>query len=156
MWQYWVHCMHWYTSYGEVEVEKLLALKRIFKSMLNCGVDLYVCCLIDPQIWENVYPEQENYGIRHTWDYSTVRDQLIDHCKRKDGIGDESLESSFEEIHSLSTVITDIFNTQQDPHGADELLEYIAMLKDQKECSSHGGASVEQKKKKNRKKGKNS
>jgi hypothetical protein len=158
MWQYWVHYMHCSASFGKTGVETLPALKRIFISMLNRGVDLHVCCMMDSQIWENVYPEQEAKGINYTWDCSFTRRQLMDHGKRKDGIRDESPESSSEEIHSLSAVITDSFNTEQDPHGADELLEYIAMLKDQKKSISHGGASVgpKKKKKKNRKKGKNS
>jgi hypothetical protein len=122
--------MHCSASFGKTGVEKLPALKRIFISMLNRGVDLHVCCMMDSQIWENVYPEQEAKGINYTWDCSFTRRQLMDHGKRKDGIRDESPESSSEEIHSLSAVITDIFNTEQDPHGADELLEYIAMLKD--------------------------
>jgi hypothetical protein len=157
MWQYWVHYMHCQAPYRKTGIEWLPALKRIFKSMINCGVDLHVCCIMDSQIWGNVYPHEQKQARASWWEDYYIRDQLIDHCKRKDGIRDESLESSFEEIHSLSAVITDIFNTEQDPHGADELLEYIAMLKDQKESSSHGAASVGQKKKnKNRKKGKNS
>jgi hypothetical protein len=151
MWQYWVHYIHC----KAIEVKKLPALRRIFKSMLNRGVDLHVCCIMDPQIWENVYPKKKTQGNQG---FGSLRRRLMDHCKRNDGIRDESLESSFEEIHSLSAVITDIFNTEEDSHGADELLECIAMLKDQKESSSHGGVSVghNKKKNKNRKKGKNS
>jgi hypothetical protein len=157
MWQYWVQYMHCSPSFREIGDETLPALKRIFKSMLNRGVDLHVCCIMDSQIWDNVYPKQETSRMRSSWYCGPIRRQLILHGKRKNGLRDEPLESSFEEVHSLSAVITDIFNTEQDPDGADELLEYIAMLKGQKESRSHGGASVGQKKKKkNRKKGKNS
>jgi hypothetical protein len=159
IWQYWVHHMHCYYSYGQTGAETLPTIKRIFKSMLNCGVDLHVCCIMDSQIWESVYREEEMKRGGLSRDYEFVRRRLINHSKRNNGIRDESLESSFEEIHSLSAVITELFNTEQDPHGADELLEYIAMLKDQNESTSHGGAGVGQgkkNKKKNRKKGKNS
>jgi hypothetical protein len=154
-WQYWVCYMHCEASYLKPKLEELPVLKRIFKRMLSHDVALHVCCMMDSQIWENVYPEQETRGNR---DFRSLRRHLMDHGKKDAGIRDESLESSFEEIHSLSAVFTDIFNTEQDPHGADELLEYIAMLKDLQESGSHGGASVGQtkKKKKNRKKGKNS
>jgi hypothetical protein len=160
IWQYWVHYMHCYDSYGQTGVKMLPAIERIFKSMLNCGVDLHVCCIMDSKIWENVYSEEEMRGGRLLRDCAIVRHHLTIHSESEDGIGDKSLWRPFKEIHSLSAVITDIFNTEQDPHGADELLEYIATLKDQKESSSYGGAGVGQrkknKKKKNRKKGKNS
>jgi hypothetical protein len=155
MWQYWVHYIHWGTLDGQSRVKMLPALKRIFRSILNHDVDLHVCCIMDSQIWENVYPKQET---RENRGFRSLRRQLIDHSKGEDELGDVSLESFFEEDHSLSAVITDIFNTEQDPHGADELLEHIAMLKHQKESSSHGGASAghKKKRKRNKKKGKNS
>ena len=41
----------------------------------------------------------------------------------------ENERIAFEKRHSLTTIFRDLFETEEDPHGADELLELMAALK---------------------------
>jgi hypothetical protein len=153
LWQYWVHYIH-SIGVGRWNASDRGSLKSIFRCMLNCGVDLDVHCIKDPAIWSKIYRE-ERITTHIRWRHN--QDDLSYHAGGSSQIGGGTLERLFEERHSLVPVITDLFNTEDDPHGADELLEYIATLKAQKASGSHGGTNTGPKRKKrNRKKGGNS
>jgi hypothetical protein len=48
---------------------------------------------------------------------------------------DEDEAVSFQERHSLTAIFKDFFETEEDPHGADDLLELIATLKAAKKAA---------------------
>ena len=50
----------------------------------------------------------------------------------------------FEEHHSLTTILKEYFETDDDPHGADELLELIAKLKEAKGAKINRAPSQEE------------
>ena len=50
----------------------------------------------------------------------------------------------FEEHHSLTTIFKEFFETDDDPHGADEFLELIAKLKEAKGAKINPAPSQEE------------
>ncbi len=165
LWQYWIHSLH---SRIPKENKRLrddykAALIRVFRLFLRRGVDLYVCCIKDFQVWENLYATEH----LHPW-VVELRDALIKHSKHQGFheignspvIGAEAIEeqNSFEQLHCLTAVVKDCFNTEEDPYGADELLDLIAKLKTDKKTPKvtqhHAEASTGRKRNKGQKKGK--
>jgi hypothetical protein len=70
--------------------------------------------------------------------FSTESPSTTDQSEVSDsdeGSMDDNENLSFQDRHSLAAVIKDLFATEGDPHGADELLELMATLKAAKNLS---------------------
>jgi hypothetical protein len=135
LWQYWLHAVHTEFQVKRLwgyDITMLSYLKNIFVIFLECGADVDVCCLEDAHAWRVIYPEYSADSFQYK------RNELIAHGNVESAEKTEDSQASgnsitngasFKELHSLTTVIKNIFNTQNDPTGAAELLEIIAKHK---------------------------
>ena len=138
VWQYWVHFVHvlvhrnsdWYIGHA------LSRLEKIFRLLLRSRVDLSVCCFQYSRIWESVYNIE---GINGDLDTSLRkrRSALAIHGEavRRSNTNEvrspllaDNMEQLRKEHHSLAAVIKDVFNTQDKPEGANELLRLLTKL----------------------------
>lgn len=126
LWQYWVHLLHAWTQKRHADRdEKELSpawqepLSMAFKSMLRCGVDLDVCCILERKVWTDIY-DHGNLDT-HPLEGGLRRRDLSMHGQ---GCGDVV----FEERHCLTAIITDCFEGYA-PNLAEELLIIIDKLK---------------------------
>jgi hypothetical protein len=135
VWQYWLHFLHSYSYLAQDQVARDI-IKRIIRLMLDKNVDLDAGCIRDREIWAKVYysPQNGDWGIwREALEYhmneaenSSDKDEDKYENRDEDKAEDANPKHG---SHSLTSIIKDLFNTEEDPHGADDLLEYIEELK---------------------------
>jgi hypothetical protein len=139
VWQYWLHFVHvlvhrnsgWYIGYA------LSRLESIFKLLLRNSVDLNACCFQYSQVWGSVYNLE---GI-HDGDIDTnlrkrrkalaIHGEAVKLSNSNEVLSPwlaKRVEKLRKERHSLTAVIEDVFDTKDNPEGANELLGLIAKL----------------------------
>ena len=137
---------------------KVMANKTL-KSFMEAGADLEICCIHDEKVWDRVYglrselwtdylkahsvsSETSNIGTLKAAGSSVVESNATQSLRglvtledlKKASLSDEYSSNedkkvAFEERHSLTAIFKDLFETEEDPHGADDLLELMATLK---------------------------
>lgn len=154
IWQWWIYWLHATRPFGlTYELSRLG--KEICRHLLEQDVDLdlEVCSIRDSTIRNKLFLNEQDLDFIH-WDRlmrhanNTDSKSLNSEVSTTENAGNISL---FKERHCLTAVIKDCFSSEEEPHGADELLELIATLKVAREEAKQ---PAQRRKKKKRKGGK--
>ncbi|KAE9379481.1 hypothetical protein N431DRAFT_451335 [Stipitochalara longipes BDJ] len=164
MWQYFIHYLHTYSNVKCVGWDGLVhhnrvVIKKILESFTKRGADLDICCIQDDKVWINSVSDLLKLHVGYSENSSIKKFKALESSIKPDAAdsipstrslspailekaspsvehsSNEYEELAFEKRHSLTTLFREWFETEDDPHGADELLELMATLKAAKKAS---------------------